>query len=118
MRRPGDLEVSVESSSGGRATVVRVDGDLDMATCPELVEALGRADAGTRIVIDLSGCTFLDSSAVRVLVSTARAAESDGGDVVLVTKDPGILRVLQIASVATMFQIHETVESAGTTHEQ
>jgi len=89
-----------------------------MATCPKLVEALERTDAGKRTVIDLSGCTFLDSSAVRVLVSTARAADSAGGDVVLVTTDPRILRVLEIASLDTMLPVHDTVESAGVTQEQ
>lgn len=118
MKRPGELEVKVEGSPDGRATVVRVEGDLDMATCPELMEALERADPGQRTVIDLSGCTFLDSSAVRVLVATARAAESAGGDVALVTKDPGILRVLEIASLESILRVHQTVESAGITQEQ
>ena len=118
MARPGDFEVKVEASSDGNAAVVRVDGDLDMATCPEFEEALEGADAGKRTVIDLSGCTFLDSSAVRVLIATARAAESAGGDVLLVTIDPGILRVLEIASLDTMLQVHETVESAGITQKQ
>ena len=113
MARPGHLEVKVERSSDGSATVVRVDGDLDMATSPELVEALEGADPGKRTVIDLSGCTFLDSSAVRVLIATARAAESAGGDVSLVTKDAGLLRVLEIASLDAMLPVHETVESAG-----
>jgi len=117
-RRPGDLEVDVQASFDGSVTVVRVGGDLDMATCPELVEALEGADPGRRTVIDLSGCTFLDSAAVRMLIATAHTAESAGGDVVLVTKDPGILRVLEIASLDTMLQVHETVESARITQEQ
>jgi len=115
--RPGELEVNIESASG-RATVVRVDGDLDMATCPKLAEALERADVGKRTIIDLSGCTFLDSSAVRVLIAAARASESAGGDVLLVTKDPGILRILEIASVDAMLPVHETVESAAVTREK
>lgn len=118
MARPGELEVNVQSASDGRATVVRVDGDLDMATCPELADALERADVGKRTVIDLSGCTFLDSSAVRVLVGAARASESAGGDVLLVTKDPSILRILEIASVETMLPVHDTVESAVVTREK
>ena len=97
--------------------VVRVDGDLDMATSPELEEALESADVSKRIVIDLSGCTFLDSSAVRALVATARAAGPAGGDVALVTRDPGILRVLQIASVDVLLPVHETVELASVTPE-
>lgn len=88
-----------------------------MATAPELEEALEGADVGKRIVVDLSGCTFLDSSAVRALVATARAAEPAGGDVALVTRDPGILRVLEIASVDMLLPVHETVELASVTPE-
>ena len=115
--RAGDLEIRVEPSTHGAATVVRVDGDLDMATSPELEEALEGADVSKRIVIDLSGCTFLDSSAVRALVATARAAEPAGGDVALVTRDPGILRVLEIASVDMLLPVHATVELASVTPE-
>ena len=83
-----------------------------MATCPQLEDVLRGTDLRKRIVIDLSGCTFLDSSAVRALVGAARAAESAGGDVALVTSDQGILRVLEIASVEMMLPVHETVEQA------
>ena len=117
MTRAGNVEFRVEPSENGDATIVRVEGDLDMATAPELEEALERADFSKRIVIDLAGCTFLDSSAVRALVATARAAEQAGGDVALVTRDPGILRVLEIASVDMMLPVHETVELASVTPE-
>ena len=117
MARAGDLEVQVESAGNGDATVVRVHGDLDMATCPQLENVLQGTDLRKRIVIDLSGCTFLDSSAVRALVGTARAAESAGGDVALVTSDQGILRVLEIASVEMMLPVHKTVEQASVTPE-
>ncbi len=107
----------MEPSAYGDAMVVRVHGDLDMATAPGLEEALEGADVSKRIVIDLSGCTFLDSSAVRALVATARAAEPAGGDVALVTRDPGILRVLEIASLDMLLPVHETVELASVTPE-
>jgi anti-anti-sigma factor len=110
--RPGDLEVTVEPSSDGVATVVRIEGDLDVATCSELEAALESADVRKRVVVDLSRCTFLDSSAVRALVHAARSAGTAGGTVALVTQDPGILRVLAIARVDSMLPVHETVESA------
>jgi len=111
--RPGEVEVHVQASPDGDATVVRVEGELDMATCPELEQALESADLADRVVIDLSGCTFFDSSALRVLVQRARAAEAAGGATALVTTDPGILRVLEIATTDTMLPVHDTIESAA-----
>ena len=93
-------------------TVVRVDGELDMATTPEFEEVVDDVGAGSRLVIDLSKCTFLDSSAVRVLVSVARDAEETGGTVAVVAADPGILRVLEIAAVDRMLPVHATLDSA------
>ena len=114
MARPGDVEVHVEAPPAvGSATIVRVEGDLDMATSPELEQALENANPAGRIVVDLSGCTFLDSSALRVLVHQARAAEDAGGAIALVTTDPGILRVLEIATTDTLLPVHDTVESAS-----
>jgi anti-anti-sigma factor len=93
--------------------VVRVEGELDMATSGRFEEALGAPPApGGRLVIDLTECTFLDSSAVRLLVGAARAADESGGRVSLVARDPGILRVLEIAAVDTMLPVHDSLDLA------
>ena len=65
------------------------------------------------MVVDLSGCTFFDSSALRVLVQRARAAATAGGTIALVTTDPGILRVLEIATTDALLPVHDTLESAS-----
>lgn len=96
----------------GGAVVVRVEGELDMATSGTFEEALGPAEAGRQLVIDLTECTFLDSSAVRLLVGAVRAADESAGKVSLVANDPGILRVLEIAAVDTMLPVHESLDSA------
>jgi anti-sigma B factor antagonist len=92
--------------------VLRVEGELDMATAPQLEEALLAAGFDQRLVIDLTGCTFLDSSAVRVLVASARDSEAASGSLSLVTPDPGVLRVLQISGVDTMLPVHSTLDAA------
>jgi anti-sigma B factor antagonist len=109
--RAGDVEVTRETLPEG-AVVVRVEGELDMATSADFEEKLGDSEPGRRLVIDLTECTFLDSSAVRVLVSTARAAGESQGEVSLVANDPGILRVLEIAGVDTMLPVHSTLDAA------
>jgi anti-sigma B factor antagonist len=100
------------SALPGGGTVLHVQGDLDMATAPMLEEALLEAGFDQRLVIDLSGCTFLDSSAVRVLVAAARDAQAGEGNLSLVTPDPGALRVLQISSVDSMLPVHTTLDEA------
>jgi anti-sigma B factor antagonist len=96
----------------GGAVVIRVEGELDLATSDTFEDALGAPDPGVRTVIDLTECTFIDSSAVRLFVEAARAAQETQGQVSLVTRDPGILRVLEIAAVDTMLPVHDSVEAA------
>jgi anti-sigma B factor antagonist len=96
----------------GGAVVVRVEGELDLATSASFEDALGEPGPGGQLVIDLTECTFLDSSAVRLLVGAVRAAEEGSSKVSLVASDPGILRVLEIAAVDTMLPVHKSLDAA------
>lgn len=98
-------------SLGAGQTVVCVRGELDVATCSELEAALAEAPPEERIVVDLTHCSFMDSAAIRVLLTSASAG-TGGGIVSLVSSDPGLLRVLEIADVAARIPIHPTVEAA------
>jgi anti-sigma B factor antagonist len=92
--------------------VLEVEGELDMATAPRLEERFEETGFGGRLVIDLTACTFLDSSAVRVLVAAVRDAQAAGGTLALVATDPGILRVLDISGVDTLLPVVDSVEAA------
>jgi anti-anti-sigma factor len=109
--RVGEFDVNRTELPGGGA-VLRVEGELDMATAPTLEDALARAGFAERLVIDLTTCTFVDSSAVRMLVSSARDSEAAGGSLALVATDPGILRVLEISGVDTMLPVYQVLDAA------
>lgn len=87
-----------------------VSGELDLATVPHLEEALGAADADV-LVIDLTGCTFLDSAGIRALVGAHRDLSAAGRSLRLVTGD-SILRLLEITGVNTLIDIHPTLDDA------
>jgi anti-anti-sigma factor len=59
---------------------LRVRGELDIATSPQLAAAVDGVLAGgaTALVVDLSETTFLDSSGARQLARTARQADGLG----------------------------------------
>lgn len=101
----------VEALAQG-GSIVRVEGELDLATTQHLEAAVQGADPRGRLIIDLTACTFLDSSGVRLLISMARSAQADGGDLSLVVSNPGLLRVLEIAAVDTVLPVHSTVDAA------
>jgi anti-sigma B factor antagonist len=115
--RTGNTHVTREKRDAG-VEVVQVDGELDLATVGALEQAVEEVPPSSALVIDLSACTFLDSSAVRVLISTARAVHGSQGSVSLVVTDPGVLRVLEIAAIDTLLPVHATLATAIASRER
>lgn len=111
MTTSGDFDVRVEELPDG-AVVMHVHGDLDLATAPELERELAERTADARLVIDLTPCSFLDSSGVRVLAAAAGDAERRGGQLGLVVVDPGIARVLEITGIDSLTAVHSSLEAA------
>ena len=68
----------MEVHDDGALLLVTVSGELDMATVPGVREELERCAPGRRaIVLDLRGVTFMDSTAIRMLLELRRGAEGD-----------------------------------------
>lgn len=112
LARPDEFEVRTERTADGRA-VVHVRGELDMATSSQLEEALEATSTREPVVVDLSECVFLDSTAVRVLLTAASKQESAGGELTLVAPDARIRRVLEIAGVDTKFPVRASLDESG-----
>jgi anti-anti-sigma factor len=105
----GDFDVQVATMPGD-AVVVEVSGELDLATAPRLEAAITEAGRASRLVVDLSECTFLDSAGVRALASAVH--EKTQRPVALVVTDPGIMRVIEITRLDTLLEVHSTREAA------
>jgi anti-sigma B factor antagonist len=107
-----EFTVTVDES-GPEQTIVRVDGELDLGTAPKLADELELPTAsGKRVVLDLTGCEFIDSSGLRTLLSARSAASDGGGSFALVVSDPNLLRVFEVASLDRVLEIHSTVDAA------
>ena len=99
-----DAHFAVDTLDG--CVVVRVEGDLDMASATSFDETVESTPSGSDLAIDLSACTFLDSSGMR---SIAAAAERHPR-VSIVATDPGILRILEITALDTMLPVHASLD--------
>jgi anti-anti-sigma factor len=79
------------------AAWVRVTGELDIATAPQLAEMLGRAEERCRrIVLDVRQVTFMDSSGVHVILDANVRANAAGRRLVLVRGPSQVDRVLDL----------------------
>lgn len=72
------LSIRLRPQSGDELAVV-VSGTLGMDTAPQLEAAL-RAELArhSRVLLDISGLSFMDSCGLRVIVSSLRLAERQG----------------------------------------
>lgn len=111
-RRPADEGVTAVEWIG-RAVVVRLAGELDLANADELRKALVNAAAREpeRLVVDLSEVEFMDSTALGVLVE-ARARLADARALLLA--GPGIetRRALEVSGLDRHLTVHEAVAQA------
>ena len=93
-----DLDLESRTSDDGAFVVVR--GEVDMATAPQLRDALtALLDSGaTRISIDCRGLEFLDSSGIGVLIAV-RKRLGDDGTLTLEAPPAHVRKVLELTGV-------------------
>jgi anti-anti-sigma factor len=94
-------ELSIESSRDGDVQIISLDGELDLANAELVGRELLRVEATDvrRIVLDLAGLTFLDSSGIRLLIAAAGRGDADGGRMTIRRPSKQVQRVLRIAGV-------------------
>lgn len=94
--------------------IVAVSGEIDVATAPPLRERLQAQSASgpATLIVDLSAVTFLDSTALGVLVGALKRCREAGGNLPLVITEPRILKVFEITGLTDVFPIHSTVGEA------
>lgn len=85
--------------AGDGAAVVALEGELDLATAPQVRDAVFDAIAvnGERVAVDMTGCTFIDSTGLRILIEAARKVQENDGKLVLVGLHDQPRKILELA---------------------
>jgi anti-sigma B factor antagonist len=110
-------EVAIEGVDGGDIALVVADGEIDYAASPQLNARIARhVDAGRRrLVLDLSTVTFIDSTAIGVLMcAVMRLDELGEGSVSVVCAEENrrVLRIFEIAGIDSLIDVHSSREEA------
>jgi anti-anti-sigma factor len=77
--------------------ILRVAGELDMATAPVLEECVADFDGSIRL--DLEALTFIDSAGIAAFIRLFRRCESDGCSFRIENCCPQVERTLRISGV-------------------
>jgi anti-sigma B factor antagonist len=95
---------------------VAVSGELDMATAPQLEDALSDAARdSTAVILDLSGLEFIDSSGLHTILRAHDQLEQANCRLVLIAGGPQVQRVFEITGIEHRL---EFVGASDTVHSQ
>jgi len=116
--RSDGLQALTMSTSWPRPNVclVRLTGELDLATAPLLADYLREHTAGAPayLLLDLAAVRFLAAAGVTLIVTAPRNKQGIHGQVHLigVTDNPPVRRVLDLTKVRPGSAEHDNVEAA------
>src|SRR5918998_6055667 len=87
--------------------VLAVRGEIDLFTAPELKQVLAESIEGgrVRIIVDLTDTTFLDSTALGVLIGAVKRLRSRDGALAIVNVDENIAKTFEITGLDQIFTI-------------
>jgi anti-sigma B factor antagonist len=101
------MGLTIEKSQSSDGSLIRVVGEVDLYSSPELrkaiLKAIPSADGG--LAIDLEGVTYIDSSGVATLVEGLRSAREHDVGFVLVAPSPAVRQVLELARLDSIFEV-------------
>jgi anti-sigma B factor antagonist len=109
-----DLKVGTEQFSDGTC-VISVTGELDMYTSSrfeeQLLDAVEEGPPG--VIVDLSGCEFIDSTALGILITANRRLGYPAKRLSLVVSDRNILKTFEMTGLDRVFAIEATLAAAA-----
>jgi anti-sigma B factor antagonist len=108
-----DFEAASEPLDGG-IHVVSVRGEVDLATGPEFERALDAVpkDGVASVIVDLTECSFMDSTGLHLLTRTQSRFDSAGSRVALVSANRSVLRVFGLTGLDDVFAIYPSRAAA------
>lgn len=105
-----ELNVGSEVQRGWRVLVVA--GELDIDTVPVLAARFDADVTGAHAVLDLSGLQFMDSTGLALVLEWHRRLADAGGQLRIASVQGPVRRLFELADVAEVLSLHETVDLA------
>ncbi len=102
------MELKVSRQHQGDQVVVSASGEIDLYTAPRLqaeLTAVLNADHAARVVVDMSGVEFCDSTGMNVLLSAMKRARERGSVLELASPRPPVQKILQVTGLDSVFTV-------------
>ena len=95
----GPQPFAVEVQQRHAVAIVQPRGELDLVTVETLRAALDGIDNAERLVLDLRGLSFMDSTGLQLLVALHRRAQRDGLQLTVVAPAAPVDRAIQLCGL-------------------
>ena len=97
---PAPFQAS-ESELDGGISLLEINGERDLSTATQLEGPLEEAVNSPKaaVLIDLTDCTFIDSTGIAVVLRSNKLRDGDGDRVVLHSPSDQVLRVLTMVGL-------------------
>jgi anti-sigma B factor antagonist len=114
-RQPVESKLSIVERRAGEVTVVTLSGEMllddgDLAFGRHISGLIDRGQV--RIVVDLAGVTYIDSSGVGMMAAKLKRVRESGGDMRLAHLTSRSQRLLGMLKLKTVFETFDDEESA------
>ena len=108
------MSMKVSRDEVGKDMVLTVEGSVDIASSPALRGELRAAVEAKRprIVVDMAGVSFVDSSGLATLIEALQGTQAYGGKLCLCCLSSTVLGVFELANLDSIFTISASREEA------
>jgi len=109
-----ETSLNVSTAEGNGWSVVSVSGEIDISTATEFDDTLKAAMASSqRVVVDLSGVRFMDSTGLGVLMRAQKQRGDDAAAGLRLAAPPArVERLLNVTKLDTVFAVYPSVAAA------
>lgn len=98
-----DSALTLDLSQIDGSAFLTLHGEIDAHSVAELRAALDTLQPDRRVLIDMAGVGFMDSSGIQALVDHARKIEDAGGSLRIVNPSRSVRRVMELTRLSDMF---------------
>ncbi len=106
------MQITARDQNG--VTVFTLEGRVDSAGAGDMDGVLqnAAAEGKHKMVLDMSGVSYINSAGLRTLADILTQNRANGGDLRLVALSPKVERVFKIIGFDKFFETYQSVEAA------
>lgn len=106
--------MKTEVKQENTVTVIAVSESVDALTAADLTKTISDqiSDGHANVVVDLGGVEFMSSAGLRTLLGAVKESRSAGGDLRIVSTNPGVDKVLKMSGFHNIAKVFTSAAEA------